>query len=257
MKDILMYTHFYKDYAFLESDWHTPLANEKNVSNPKCKIIEKHKNLNPSLPIGEYDSFVHIAKNNKEAKYVGVNHYRRYPDFLNHNDHPCYVSRYMPPTQLTFQYLTSNDQKETALNLLSHCDVIHYTYKTLPENYIQQWAQDHPTKAFDILIEELSKKGYKESVDFFYKSNQHIWGSPLITKWEIFKEYVDFYLEIINSLLERSDFVQLTYDPIERRYSNKRLLSFIGERLIPFWSYHKKLNPLFVPFVGTEPDALK
>lgn len=252
-----MYTHFYKDYPFVESDWHTPLSNEENVKYPKCKIIPKHKNLNPSLSIGEYDSFIYVAQNPKESKYVGINHYRRYPDFLNHNYYQAYVSRYMPPIESTFKYLTSNEQKEMALNLLNNCDIIHYSYKVLPENYVEQWCPEHPKKAFDILLEELSIKGYGKSIDFFYNSNQHIWGSPFITKWETLKEYVEFYLNIINSLLLRNDFVELTNDPVERRYSNKRLLCFIGERLIPFWSYHNKLNSLFVPFVGTEPDALK
>ena len=254
-----MYTHFHKDYAFIESDWYKALSNDPKITTPKSEIIEKNNkkfiNLDHEFTIGEYDSFIHVSLN-KEANFVGVNHYRRYPYFL--NQHKILDSRiFLEPNEENLKFLNSEDQKNAALDLLKTFEIINYRPILLADNVEEQWKIFHSIEAFNIMYKELTKTELNDSLGYFNHNNFHVFSSPFITKWEILKEFTDFYISFINKLLERQDFLKILNSNIEThpRFINKRLLSFIGERLIPLWAFHKRLKSIYIPCVVIEKDA--
>ena len=254
-----MYTHFFKDYAFIESDWYKALSNNPKITTPKSEIIKKNNknfiNLDNEFSIGEYDSFIHVSLN-KEADFVGVNHYRRYPCFL--NQHKILDSRiFLEPNEENLKFLNSQNQKNAALDLLKTFEIIHYRPILLGYNVEEQWKMFHSIEAFDIMHKELTKTELNDSLGYFNHNNFHIFASPFITKWEILKEFTDFYISFINKLLERQDFLKILNSNTEThsRFINKRLLSFIGERIIPLWSFHKRLKSISIPCIVTEKDA--
>lgn len=259
MKEIQMYTHFFKNYPFIESNWYKPLSNNHEVTNPKSEIIEKNNNkfinLHDQFSIGEYDSFIHISLN-KEANFVGINHYRRYPYFL--HQHKILDSKiFLEPNEENLKFLTSQDQKNAALDLLKTFEIIHYRPILLQYNVEEQWKIFHSIETFDIMLEELSKTELSNSLGYFNHNNFHIFASPFITRWEILKEFTDFYIKFINKLLDRQDFLKILNSNIEthQRFINKRLLSFIGERLVPLWTFNKRLKTGYIPCIVTEKDA--
>jgi hypothetical protein len=259
MKEIQMYTHFFKDYPFVESNWYKALSNNPEITTPKSEIIKKNNkkfvNLDDKISIGEYDSYIHISSN-KEADFVGINHYRRYPYFL--NQHKVLDSKvFFEPNEENLKFLTSQDQKNAALDLLKTFEVILSRPIHLSYNVEEQWKMAHSIQAFDIMREELTKTELSESLGYFDHNNLHIFAYHLITKWEILKEFTDFYIKFINKLVGREDFLTILNSDIEThpRFINKRLLSFIGERLVPLWVFHKRLKSAHIPCIVTEKDA--
>jgi hypothetical protein len=253
MKDLKIYTHFYKDYNFKYNNLYFPVTNEPDaVTFPKCESIPKYIKKS-NIILGEYDTYIYLAAR-KNSDYVGVNHYRRYPDFLKYGLDYNGAKILMDEKEETLKYLCSDRQKEMALSILEKYDVIHYNPVNLGISIVEQWNKYHIPEIFEILLDEILKTNFRNYISYFYDpSKSHIFASPFITKWENLKDFIIFYKYLINNLFKRNDFINfLETNGKSERFNNKRVLAFFGERLIPFWCYSANLKEAFVPMVTTE-----
>ncbi len=256
-KAILIYSHFHKNYPYVESKWYQPTSHTGSFQTPRCRLIEMPKDGPLAVPEGirldQFESCIH-ASLSKEAEYVGVTTYRRYPLFVNQHKHPN-PKYLMDPTESNLSFLVGKEQEQAALDMLKTYEVIQFRPYVLAENYREQWGCFHNPKAFDIFIEELGDTELAASVSFFDHSNAHVWGPLMIAKWELVAEFTHFYMALVKRLVSRDDFAELLTKGEDKRWANFRIPGFLGERLVPLWVFHKRLKSGFVPTVVTEKDA--
>ena len=203
--------------------------------------------------MGAFESNIH-ASLNKEAEYVGVTTYQRYPLFV--NQHKCPYSKiHLDPTEINLSFFVGKEQEQAALDMLRTYEVIQFRPAVLAMNYREQWGCFSNPKAFDIFIEELCDTELASSVSFFDYSNAHVWATLMIAKWELFAEFTYFYMALLKKLVSRDDFVELLTKDEGNRWADFRIPGFLTERLVPLWVFHKRLKSGFVPMVTTEKDA--
>lgn len=236
MKDIQLNIHTHKNLYINPSSW------SNAFSTIDVENAEKIPQAIPGVRLDEFDSFA--ATRHTDAKYVGVCHYRRRPLF-------CSPERwadpkiFIEPTKENLEFIYSEKQRESALEILESHDVIQYRPCYLKINYREQFEFFTPVKAWDIMIELLSDLGMKNSLGFYKFSNAHVWATLFVSKKETFNSYADFAINVAKLLSERDDMKEIIKE-------NNRIIALLLERLTPFWIFHNKLKSAFVPMLTLE-----
>lgn len=239
MKDLLLYIHTHKPFPSAPCDW------QKTVSTVDVDGAQKIPQAMPGTRLDEFDAIRFAASS--DATYVGVCHYRRRP-FLN-NQVYCTDSRfYIEPTEENIKFLTTEEHRQAALDILDSHDVIQYRPFMLDMAYRHQFSLFTPVAAWDIMLEVLAQLGLSESLGFYRVSNAHVWCSLFIAKRELVADFIGFALNVARLLGERTDYNALLNQ-------NPRLTALLLERLTPLYVFHRRLRSAYVPMVCLEKTA--
>jgi hypothetical protein len=238
VKDIQLNIHTHKNLYLNPCSW------SRAFSVIDVENAEKIPQALQGVRLDEFDSFA--ATRHTDAKYVGVCHYRRRPLFVE-PERCVHPKIFIEPTKENIEFICSEKQRESALEILESHDVIQYRPCYLAINYRQQFEFFTPVRAWDIMIEILSDLGMRNSIGFYKISNAHVWATLFVANKEIFNSYADFAINVAKLLFERDEMKNLLKE-------NNRLIPLLLERLTPFWVFHNKLKSAFVPMLTLEKD---
>ena len=145
MNDILMLSHFHREFPFnFKSSWmkaayagskvpyayHPPFGSKDDwINTTQYKTIHEYQHYYTGChedeflrAMGQQASEYYLWKHGR-ADYIGCTTYRRYLDFKS-NIHEDVIKIGLSPTQENAEYMTSDEQKAAALELLKTHDEI-------------------------------------------------------------------------------------------------------------------------------------
>ena len=253
---ILIVTH--KDKTYFDSSIFRPIQVNSALNN--FKIDENYYFDNTGNSISEKNSnFCELTalywmwKNLKNENILGLNHYRRYFNFLtNPIIKPHRIVNLKFDNILITQHNLETEKITNKINKwLEKYDVI-LPYKqniTVNKNFIsitEGYYQIHLKNDWDCLISVILEKfpDYESSIDkYFNKSNEIYIGNIFVAKANWFNNYAEWLFSILfeveKKIIPSDDFYQ------------KRVYGFMAERLLTLYVRHnnykiKKLQILYI-----------
>ncbi len=205
--------------------------------NTGDNIAEKNKNF------CELTALYWIWKNDHDSKYVGIDHYRRYFDFLDaknkwlytRNIYPAELDLYTKPGK---EFIELGDD-EIVLPTPMSCG-----RRSVYEHY----RKYHHIEDMDIAI-DIIKKDYPEYSDAVDKAlSRH--GAYSHNMMIMSKKRFDHYAEwIFHVLFEAEKKIHLTGDPFQ-----DRVFGFLSERLFNVYLEKQQLKVKQIPTIFVDPD---
>lgn len=185
-------------------------------------------NMNPY--INELTAVYWIWKNDKEHKYIGINHYRRYFSWKG-----CFET-----TELVTE--------DTVVDLLEKCDVVIVDPLSLYPDTVAETTEKifegdlGYIKAYERTREVLGRVHPDDVKHFDKVMNQYKFAAcnVFIMKREFFDEYCEwlfgFILDALNEWLK----------DVKDEKVNNRAIGFMGERMLAVWlkGHHVRVKPL-------------
>jgi len=270
MNDILMVSHFHKDFPFNHQSswlkaayagshapygWHPPgPGNWINTSHHKSVYEYRHYysmcNEDDFLrAMGQQASEYYLLKN-VSTDFIGCTTYRRYLKFDDTQSHIIKMS--LSASQENANYFSSDNQKKAALNLLETHDAITNHYTRLPCSVIEQYLQSQPKEYIDLFLEGIMElmPDYREQMNW-WNQNEVSFETCYIMRKQLFKKYASELFEILEYVWKNSNLVypktQTTSEPLPWRYPG-----FLGERFLPFFLHANQIKTARVPLVILE-----
>lgn len=273
MNDILMISHFHKDFPFNHnSSWmraayaggtgayeYYPPSKEGvwiNTSREPKRIQEYQHHysgvseLEFLKAMGQQPSEYWLWKYGK-ADFIGCTTYRRY---LLLDDITQPVSKIvMAANQASADYLSSDRMKNAALHMLETHDVITNIETQLPCTIEEQYLQSQPREYWDLFLRAITEllPDYRNNLDWFTKGRTASFETCYIMRKQLFKKYVSELFEIYEYIWTYSKTAyptqQTTSEPLPWRYPG-----FLGERFLPFFIAMNACRPIHVPLVILE-----
>ena len=271
MTDLLMISHFHKDFPFNhESSWlkaayagsHAPYGwhppgpgNWINTSHHKSVYEYRHYygTLNEDeflRALGQQASEYYLWKHAR-ADFIGCTTYRRYLDFKGDLDKNV-LKAAMPPTKESADYMASDEQKAAALKLLETHDAITNPITPLPYSVRTQYLQSQPEEYLNLFLEGIEKllPDYRNSMNW-WDENGASFETCYVMRKQLFRKYASELFEILEYVWQNTSKTyptqQTTSEPLPWRYPG-----FLGERFVPFFLYANKVNVARVPLIILE-----
>jgi len=271
MNDILVLSHFHKDFPFNHnSSWmraafaggtgayeYYPPSKEGvwiNTSREQKRIQEfQHyyssvSELEFLKAMGQQPSEYWLWKYG-QFDYLGCTTYRRYLLMDNIDTDAAKIT--MAATQENTDKLSSESQKMAALHLLEKHDVITNRQTTLPCSIEEQYLQSQPRLYWDLFKEAITQlmPDYRNKLDWF-NGNKISFETCYIMRKQLFKKYASELFEIYEYIWKFSRAYPTevtTSEPFPWRYPG-----FLGERFLPFFIAMNACDPIHVPLVILE-----
>ena len=272
MNDILMLSHFHKDFPFNHSSsWmraafaggtgayeYYPPSKEGvwiNTSRETNRIQEYHhyyrgvSELEFLKAMGQQPSEYWLWKYGK-ADFLGCTTYRRYL-LLDDITQPA-PKIGMAANQITADYLSSDRMKNAALHMLEKHDVITNIQTELPCSIKEQYLQSQPAEYWELFERAITElmPDYRDKLDWF-NGNKISFETCYIMRKQLFKKYVSELFEIYEYVWTYAKTAyptqQTTTEPLPWRYPG-----FLGERFLPFFIAMNACAPIHVPLVILE-----
>ena len=188
-------------------------------------------------------------KNLKNIDIVGLNHYRRYFDFM--RKWPCFSADKHFIT--TDDFLKKPYQFPDLEDKLSHYDIILPIARHWRVSNTQQYSDYHIAKDWEMLRQILKERSpqyipsFEKTMD---NSNKSVGYNMFITKWEYFDAYSEWLFDILFEVERR---VPPIDDPVQ-----SRIYGYMSERLINVFCKHHHLRiksiPLIMPLDSFRPE---
>jgi hypothetical protein len=158
----------------------------------------------------------------------------------------------MSPTQESADFLSSEVQKEKALQYLENVDVITNKHTvlscTIEEQYLQSQQQEYWNLFLTGIVELFPD--YRKHIGWF-KQNIINFETCYIMRKQAFKKYASEYFELMEYIWKNTSnpypTQQTTSEPLPWRYPG-----FLGERFFPFFLHANDLTSLHVPLIILE-----
>lgn len=271
MNDILMVSHFHKDFPFNHKSswlkaahagakyaygWHPPGPGEW-INTTEVKSIHEYMYYYSGChedeflrAMGQQASEYYLWKYGK-ADFIGCTTYRRYLK-LDDGMHPHVVKIVMEPTQQHADYLSSDIMRDRALTILQNHDIITNRLAPLPCSVIDQYLQSQPKEYLDLFLDGIRElmPDYRSKMDW-WTGNQASFETCYIMRKQLFKKYVSELFELLEYVWSNTKTVYprqaTTSEPLPWRYPG-----FLGERFLPFFIYANDANAFRVPLVILE-----
>lgn len=188
-------------------------------------------------------------KNLKGAEIIGLNHYRRYFDFI------CPFSSWASDRRFmdVQSFLSKPYYFPDLEGLLNKYDIILPNTRNYPYSMATQYAVFHIVDDWRILkeiIQELSPEyipAFEKTMEQRnYSSNYNMF----ITRWKYFEEYSEWMFKILFEVEKRC---KISAYPVQ-----SRIFGYMSERLINVFCEYRKLRikhiPLIVPIDNAHPS---
>lgn len=179
-------------------------------------------------------------KNLKNVDIVGLNHYRRYFDFM--RKWPCFsADKYFITTD---DFLKKPYQFPDLEDKLSHYDIILPIARHWRVSNTQQYSDYHIAKDWEMLRQILKERSpqyipsFEETMD---NSNKSVGYNMFITKWEYFDAYSEWLFDILFEVERR---VPPIDDPVQ-----SRIYGYMSERLINVFCEYHHLHVKHIPLI--------
>jgi hypothetical protein len=270
MNDILIVSHFHKDFPFNHESswikaayagkheaygWHEPgPGNWINTSHHKSIHDYFHYYSGCTedeflRAMGQQASEYYLWKN-ASADFIGCTTYRRYLKF--DDDKSSVIKANMSPTKESAEYLSSEHQKEAALKLLEKHDVIINHVTALPCSVIDQYLQSQPKEYLELFLNGIVElmPDYRNQMDWWNR-NEASFETCYVMRKQLFKKYVSELFELLEYVWQNAKYayprVPTTSEPLPWRYPG-----FLGERFLPFFLHANQVDTAKVPLIILE-----
>lgn len=273
MNEILMLSHFHKDFPFKHnSSWmkaafaggtgayeYYPPSKEGvwiNTSRERYRIQEyrhfyPHANeLEFLKAMGQQASEYWLWKYGK-ADFIGCTTYRRYLLLDDITGPAPKIS--MIANQINADYLASERMKNAALHMLQTHDVITNIETELPFTIQDQYLLSQPKEYWDLFLRAIKElmPDYRDHLTWFTEGRKASFETCYIMRKQLFKKYVSELFEIYEYIWTYTTNAypvqQTTQEPLPWRYPG-----FLGERFLPFFISMNAKAPIRVPIVILE-----
>lgn len=178
-------------------------------------------------------------QNMKDAKFIGICHYRRF--FVSSHKHSFFTKiESLHPKQVELKKLDLS----ISANHFRKYDFILGKPLLLNTSLADDYATYHHKEDFEILRQVISDKSkeYLNSFDtLFYKTNSYSAYNMFITDREKLSEYCTWLFMILFEMEKRVTISNSDYQ--------SRVFAFIGERLLNLYVYHNNYKVKFLPVV--------
>ena len=235
--DILIYSH--KPFLFPKgSDWLRPMiASELKGAFPDLLSNDCGDNIAPLADYyNELTGKYWLWKNQREAKIVGLFHYRRYLNFFDNT--PGAVQR---PFEVTaqaldgnLQFLAAPQQRERVERLLEVFDVIVPQGVIEPCSIEQQYLAAHSKAHWDLFWDIVfgTYPAYAKFRPFLRLSNKFHFNNIVVTT----KPWLDAYAAELFAVLETlTKEVGFPARQAGRRFEEHRYPAYLAERFLMFY----------------------
>jgi len=259
MTDLLMVSHFHKDFPFNhESSWlkaayagsHAPYGwhppgpgNWINTSHHKSVYEYRHYygTLNEDeflRALGQQASEYYLWKHAR-ADFIGCTTYRRYLDFKQETPNDI-IKVQRIATQENAEYLASNEQKAAALELLKTHDAITNKVASMPISVYDQYLQSEPEEYLHLMLDGIEKllPDYRNSMDWWFR-NEASFETSYVMRKQLFRKYASELFEILEYVWQNASNVYPTKVTTSQQYP-WRYPGFLGERFLPFFLHANK-----------------
>jgi hypothetical protein len=274
MNDILVLSHFHKDFPFNHNsswikasyaggtgpyEWHPP-SKDGNFINVTPGGIINYKHYYSGVTehdflraMGQQASEYWLWKN-AQTDFIGCTTYRRYLLIYGSSsfDMTHTIKANMSPTLQSSEILSSEIQKEKALYYLEKVDVITNKHTVLSCTIEEQYLQSQHPEYWNLFIQGILElfPDYRKHIDWF-KGNTINFETCYIMRKQAFKKYASEYFELMEYIWKNTNVPyptqQKTSEPLPWRYPG-----FLGERFFPFFLHANDLTSLHVPLIILE-----
>ncbi len=278
MSDILVLSHFHCDFPFNHlSSWmkvshagdvefeQTLLRDNSINTSLEEDRIQKYQKYYPDISekdflkaMGQQASEYWLLKH-CEANYIGCTTYRRYLLIDNNEDEDTAKIVY-PTDPQAIHHLSSDIQKEKALEILQKRDIITNTRSVIPWSVERQYLASEPREYWDLFIQGIQElvPEYRKHINWF-QGNVVNYETTYIMRKEYFKKYASEYFQIMEYVWQNTDNTYPSHDYLVQ--NNKevgwwnpqgnpwRYPGFLGERFFPFFVYANNMNAEYVPLI--------
>ena len=270
MNDILMVSHFHKDFPFNHHStwmraafaggkypygWHPPGLGGNWTNTTQQNSIHEYMHYYSGChedeflrAMGQQASEYYLWKYG-QADYIGCTTYRRYLKF---DDEPNVIKIAMPATKENADYFSSDAQKTAALNLLKTHDAATNRIAPLSCSVIEQYLQSQPKEYIQLFLEGIEQlmPDYRNKMDWWHH-NEASFETCYVMRKQLFKKYASELFELLEYVWINCKTAYptqvTTSEPLPWRYPG-----FLGERFLPFFLYANELNVARVPLVILE-----
>lgn len=270
MNDILMLSHFHKQFPFnFKSSWlKASYAGEKApfawgppfpgdwINTTSQKSIHEYQHYYPGVSehdflkaMGQQATEYYLWKHG-QADYIGVGSYRRYL-MINFQDIPGHKVS-VAATLENAELLSSEEQKIGALHMLQRYDVITNRPIQINGTIESQYLESQPYEYWDLFIKGIMElfPDYRDKIDWF-NGNTINFETSYIMRKQAFKKYVSELFELLEYVWQNCSTAYPTKQTTSEIYP-WRYPGFLGERFFPFFIHANGLKPAYVPLVILE-----
>lgn len=274
MNDILMVSHFHKEFPFnFQSSWmkaayagthqpygyHQPFGSKDDwINTTQHKSIHEYQHYYSGChedeflrAMGQQASEYYLWKYGK-ADYIGCTTYRRYLK-LDGGIQDGVIKVGMAPTQEVANYLSSEEQKAAAFRLFDNgADAITNHLTPLPCSVKDQYLQSQPREYLDLFIEGINElmPDYRKEMTWWH-GNECSYETTYIMRKQLFRKYVSELFELLEYVWQHTSKPyprqQTTSEPLPWRYPG-----FLGERFVSFFLHANSISVARVPLVILE-----
>lgn len=270
MNDILMVSHFHKDFPFNHDSswmkaayagshkpygWMPPNAKNKWINTSQFRSIHEYQHYYHGVDedeflraIGQQASEYYLWKHG-QADYIGCTTYRRYLKF---DDEPNVIKIGMAATKENADYLSSDIQMKAALNLLQKHEAITNRVTPLYCTVKEQYLQSQPTEYLDLFLKGINEllPDYRDKMNW-WDEREASFETCYVMRKQLFKKYASELFEVLEYVWINAKTayprVPTTSEPLPWRYPG-----FLGERFLPFFLYANDVTVARVPLVILE-----
>lgn len=249
---------FFREFPWnKECKWITPIACG-NFKNPEILLnASTRDNINQLNPYyNEFATLYWVRNNLRLKKYSGFYHYRKYldPNPPHKIGFACEY-RVNNPTQEILARLTSDSCEAKILEILDSYEMIAprpiISNISIKEQYIQHHSK-YTWDAFETAIIE-SHPDQKKHIRYFSDSNLFHFYGCMITKSEIFIEYIDFVMPVLDNLIRTTP--PKILDDENSRFRAHRYPAYLGERLFMLFMHLRGFKTWHAPTAILEAGA--
>ncbi|MCS7003767.1 MAG: DUF4422 domain-containing protein [Cytophagales bacterium] len=244
---IKIYVAYHKNFPRPQHEYFVPIHVGKKNSEADLGILgdDTGENISEKNPIYcEQTAYYWAWKNDKSFEYIGLSHYRRFFKFDGGKQSVYEIT----PTQI--QMVTRNIEKLPTL--LKQYDVILPRKRVLFSSVKKDFRDCHIPEDWDIMMQilkELHPSYFAHVREVFELSNQYNCYNMMITRRDIFEQYMNWLFPMLEEFEKRAYISQ---------YPNqRRVIGYLSERLTHLFMYVNRFKKLELPvYFVVESDTL-
>jgi hypothetical protein len=190
--------------------------------------------------LGQQASEYYLWKNGR-ADYIGCTTYRRYLDFKGD------ISTNLPKITLPFreeliEYLTTDEQKAAAIELLKTHDAITNISLQMPISVREQYLDSQPPEYLNTFLEGIQKlmPDYRDSLNW-WDQNEVSFETCYVMRKQLFRKYASELFELLEYVWQNTNKVYPTTKTTTEIFP-WRYPGFLGERFLPFFLHANKAS---------------
>jgi len=250
-KKLIVFSAFHKDYPYANySNWIRPISlGTFKFNNDYCLSDDMGINISHHHPFySELTSQFCAWKNLGPYDYIGFCQYRRYFHFLN-DSFACHNKIFLDPTPETFAFISSDQQYQAALSILSFADMIVPRPMNLGVSITDQYLACKPSIHWTLLIDSIREifPEYGYLLKWFEHERLLTVCNMYVMKPEILNQYFTQLFRLTEYMRPK-----LTLPPNQ---PDHRYLGYLAERFLSLYLFANPIKTFEVPMICLERTA--